>query len=269
MRDAVGAKLKLGCRSRLHADRRASELRDARDPAIPADHESLPVVKRHRREIEAELSIARQGPDRIAREQVDLARLQGDEALLGRDRLERNLGSIAENGTRHRPAKIGVEAAPSAVAVRRAEARKAGVDAAIHDAARLDQRQGRLPGWHRRCLAGRRSLRGLAQEAIRTLKKIAPTARCQILMAPRTMPFRGNATLPVDADNAGNRARSNQSATGGMLPCSDAQGNPGRKSRRCCGSHAPAERCTLRRLRGFQALSERARCPARSSDCGP
>jgi hypothetical protein len=67
----------------------------------------------------------------VAGDDVDLARLQGNEALLRRGRRELHLFGVAEHGNRDRLAEIDVEAGPLALAVGEGEAREAGVDRAL------------------------------------------------------------------------------------------------------------------------------------------
>src|SRR4029077_14976763 len=86
--------------------------------------------------------VARQCPGGVARQHVDLARLQRGEAILGRQRHELDLGRIVEDGRRDRPADVDVEAGPVTLVVRGREARQALADAAGQHAAVLDRLEG-------------------------------------------------------------------------------------------------------------------------------
>ncbi len=78
-------------------------------------HEALAVIVVDGREIEAERAVARACPGRVAREHVDLARLQRREALLGVERRVLDLGRVTQEGRSHRPAQVDVEARPVVV----------------------------------------------------------------------------------------------------------------------------------------------------------
>src|SRR5678815_1785362 len=77
-------------------------------------------------EVEAERGIARQRPGRVARQQIDLARLERGEALLRRGRHDLELAGVAEDGGGDGSAEIDVEARPFALAVSAGEAGHAG-----------------------------------------------------------------------------------------------------------------------------------------------
>ena len=110
-----------------------------------AYHEALAVIVVDAGEVEAERGVAADRPGRVARQHVDLARLQRGEAVLGGERRELDLGRVAEDRRRDGAAIVDVEARPFALVVRRGEAGEAGVDAALDEALRLDvvERRGR------------------------------------------------------------------------------------------------------------------------------
>ena len=76
---------------------------------------------------------------RVARQQIDLARLQGGEALLRRGRHELHLVGIAEDRDGDGSADIDVEPGPLALAVGAGEAGDAGGDATNETSALLDR----------------------------------------------------------------------------------------------------------------------------------
>jgi hypothetical protein len=89
----------------------------ARCNAEPArHHEALAVVVDDRGEVHALAGIALQRPGGLARQDVDLARLQCREALRRRQRRDAHLHAVAEHGGRDRAAHVDVEAAPYALA---------------------------------------------------------------------------------------------------------------------------------------------------------
>jgi hypothetical protein len=148
----VGAEIvgqvQLGRGARLHADRGAVQLLGRIHAQALLHHEALAVVEVRAHEVEAELHVALEGPGRVAGHHVHLARLDGGEALLRRQRNVADLGRIVEHGDRDGPAGVDVEAAPDALAVGLGEAGEAGVHAAHEGAAGLDgvedRRGGRL-----------------------------------------------------------------------------------------------------------------------------
>ena len=73
---------------------------------------------------------------------VDFARLQGGEAVLGRQRHELDLVGVVEDGGGDGAADVDVEAGPFALRVGQAEAGQRAVGAAIEDAAVLHRLQG-------------------------------------------------------------------------------------------------------------------------------
>src|SRR3546814_10353605 len=72
-------------------------------------HESLAVVIDDAGEIEAEAGIATKRPGRVARQDIDLARLQRGEAVLGAQRREPQLRRVAEHRRRHGAAEIDID----------------------------------------------------------------------------------------------------------------------------------------------------------------
>ena len=122
-----------------HADRGAVQLLGALHAELLVHQEALAVIVGDGGEIEAERGVARQRDGRVVGQDVDLARLQRGEALLGGERHVFHLLGIAEDGGRNRPADVDVEADPLALAVGQHEAGRAGADAANQRAARLDR----------------------------------------------------------------------------------------------------------------------------------
>ena len=147
-RHVVGAEVvgqvELGGGAGLHADGGAVELLGAFHVQLLRHHEALAVVVVHAGEIEAEAGVARQRPGGVARQDVDLARLQRGEALLRGERREAHLRRVAEHGGRDGAADVDVEPLPLALRIGLREAGQAGVDAALHEALGLHCVQGRL-----------------------------------------------------------------------------------------------------------------------------
>ena len=114
----VGAEVvgdvKLGGRAGIGADTCSAEFRGVRDAERLRYHEALAVIVGDAREIQAEVGVARHRPGRVAAQDIDLARLQRGEALLGRERLILDLAGIAENRGGERLAIVDVDAAPVA-----------------------------------------------------------------------------------------------------------------------------------------------------------
>src|SRR5262249_43437278 len=82
--------------------------------------------------------IARTCPCGVAHEHVNLARLQGGEAIRGGELSEFNLVRIVEDGRRYRPAIVDIKAGPAALRIRHAKAGEFAVSAAVENAARLN-----------------------------------------------------------------------------------------------------------------------------------
>jgi len=121
------------------ANRRFAQFERRLDLELLAHHEALAVEIIDTGEVEAERGVARAGPGGVAREHVDLARLQGGEAVLGGERHELDLLRIVENRRGDGAAEVDVETGPVALGVGQAEAGKPGVAAAVERAARLDR----------------------------------------------------------------------------------------------------------------------------------
>ena len=131
----------LGGGTRLHADGSALELLGALDLALDRHHEALAVVVGDAGEVQAERGIARQRPGGVARQHVDLARLQRGEALLRVQRHELDLGAVTQHGGGNGAADVDVQTGPVALAVGCRETGQTRVDAANQLAARLDRIQ--------------------------------------------------------------------------------------------------------------------------------
>src|SRR3954452_1786447 len=144
----IGAKevgeVQLGRGALLCADGGAIQLLGRGHAELLPDHETLAVVVIDGGKIEAELGVARHRPGRVAHQNVDLAGLQGGEAVLPRERDEANLRRIVENRRCVSPAVIHVEPGPVALRIRDAEAGQRRVRAADEKALLLDVVQRRL-----------------------------------------------------------------------------------------------------------------------------
>jgi hypothetical protein len=91
-----------------------------------------------RQEVQAQRGVARERVRGVARQDVDLARLQRGEALLRGERHVLDLGASSEDRRGDGLAHVDVEAGPVALAVGLREAGEAGVHAADELAALLD-----------------------------------------------------------------------------------------------------------------------------------
>jgi hypothetical protein len=138
------------------------QLLGALDLALDRDHEALAVVVGDAGEVQAQRGVAGQRPGGVARQDVDLARLQCGEALLRVQRHEADLVAVAEHGRGYRAADVDVEAGPVALAVGRGEPGQAGVHAADHLATLLDrvQRLARMGRQRRQCTDGEQARQG-------------------------------------------------------------------------------------------------------------
>ena len=125
------------------ADRGAAELGQRLHVALLGDHEALAVVEIDAGVLDAKPGIALERDGRVAHQHVDLARLQGEEALLRGERHELGLGRIAQHGGGDRSAHIDVETLPLALAVGQREAAQADIDATDHLAALFHHLQSR------------------------------------------------------------------------------------------------------------------------------
>ena len=125
----IVGEVELGRGAALHADGGARKLQrgiDARQ-LLGVDHEALAVIVGDADEVQAERRIAVDGPGGVARQDIDFARLQRGETLLGAERRELDLGAVAEDGGRDRAAEIHIDALPVTLVVRRREAGQTGV----------------------------------------------------------------------------------------------------------------------------------------------
>ena len=122
----------------LHADGGAVQFPGALDAALGRHHEALAIVEIDAGDVEAERGVAQQGLRGVARDDIDLARLQGDETLLRGGRRVLGLLRIAEQGGGNGAAEIDVEPRPLALAVGEGEAGEARVDRALHETLGLD-----------------------------------------------------------------------------------------------------------------------------------
>ena len=113
----VVGEVELGGGAGLHADRGAVQLLGALHAELLRHHEALAVVVVDAGEVEAERGVARQRPGRVARQDVDLARLQRGEALLRGERHVLDLLGVAEDRRGDGAADVDVEAGPLALAV--------------------------------------------------------------------------------------------------------------------------------------------------------
>jgi len=135
--EPVGGVLLLG-RAGGDADRGVGQVGDLGDLGLGAHHEGLALVEVDALEVHAERSVAREGDGGVARQQVDLARLQHRPALLHRGRRVLDLGGVAQHGGGERAAIVDVEPGPLTLVVGEGEARQAKMHAAFDMAARLD-----------------------------------------------------------------------------------------------------------------------------------
>ena len=142
-RHLVGAEIvgevQLRRRARLHADRGAVEVAHALHVRLLRHHEALAVVEIDAGHVEAERRVAHQRLCGVARQDVDLARLQRHEALLRRHRRVSDLGRVAEHRRGDGLAQIDVDAGPDAARIRGREAGHGAVDAALDEALGLDR----------------------------------------------------------------------------------------------------------------------------------
>src|SRR5690606_14204215 len=120
------------------ADGCAIEFARALDAQRLRHHEALAIEEEDSREREPKGRIARGRPGGVVRQDVDLAGLEGREAVLGVGRAELDLSRIAEYRRRERAAEVGVDATPAPLAVGSREALQADVDRTAQAAARLD-----------------------------------------------------------------------------------------------------------------------------------
>jgi hypothetical protein len=122
----------------LLAREKSLELLGALDVQALGHHEALAVVEVHAGEHQTERGVARQRPGGVAREHVDLARLQCGEALLGRQRHVARLVGVTQHGSGHRSAHVHIQPAVAPLAVCSRKTRQACADTAHQLAAFLD-----------------------------------------------------------------------------------------------------------------------------------
>lgn len=124
-----------------HTDTHAGQLQRRDDAAIGADHEALPVKKADPDEFKAELDLTLHGPRRVARQNIDLARLQGGETIIGIQRHVAHRLAPAQGGSRNGATDIGLETLPFAGGVACRKAGQPFIDAAQDMAARFRRLQ--------------------------------------------------------------------------------------------------------------------------------
>ena len=122
----------------LGAHRLAAKLQGGVDPGIPAQQKALAVIIGDAGKHQAERTFPRHRPGRVARQHIDLARLQRRKARGRIERHERHFGGVAEDRRRHGAADIDVKAAPGVLVVHAGKAQQSLADAAIERAALLD-----------------------------------------------------------------------------------------------------------------------------------
>ncbi len=91
--------------------------------------------------VEPEFDLATHGPSRVARQQVDLAGLEGIEAVGRGERHEIHLARIAQDSSSDGATEIGVEAGSPALAVRGGKPEHALADPTIKHSAFLHSLQ--------------------------------------------------------------------------------------------------------------------------------
>ncbi len=130
--------VELGGGAGLDADRGAVQFLGRGHAQVLADHEALAVIVVHADEFELEVRVARVGPGRVARQDVDLARGQRGEAGLAGGRGELGGPGIAEDRGGDGTAHGHVEALPFAGGVGEREAHETRGHAALHEALGFD-----------------------------------------------------------------------------------------------------------------------------------
>ena len=127
-----------GTGARLQANRGAVELFGALDTELLGNHEALTIVVVDGCKDSALRSVTGKRPGGIARQNVNLARLQRRKALRRRKRHELYLLSVAEYGCSHSAAGVDIKTGPLTFAVGTCKTRGGGIDTADHLPARLD-----------------------------------------------------------------------------------------------------------------------------------
>ncbi len=87
-------------------------------------HEALAVIIGDAGEEQALADFARKSPCRVVRQNIDFARLQRGETVLGGENDEFHLRRIIEDRRRNGAAEIDVEASPVACVIGQAESRE-------------------------------------------------------------------------------------------------------------------------------------------------
>ncbi len=131
----------LGGRAGVGADDRAIDLGDlglGTEAVARTAHQLLTVVVGGRTEVHAHLGVTALGPGAVAHEHVDIAGLDGGEALGGGQRDELDGIGIAEHGGGDGTAVVGVDAGDRAVGLRERERHGGAGDAAVEGAPSLD-----------------------------------------------------------------------------------------------------------------------------------
>ena len=118
--------IELGRRAGLHAHARAVELHRRCHAQFGGHKERLAVIEDDRTEIETHRSVARERDGGVAAEHIHLARLQGDETLLGAERTVGHGVGVAEHRGGDGAADIDIEARPVPLRVREGKARQPG-----------------------------------------------------------------------------------------------------------------------------------------------
>ena len=132
----------LGGGAGLHANGLALELLGALDLALDWNHETLAVIVGDHGLVQTQRAVAGQREGGVAREHVDLARLQGGETLLRIERHVLDLAGIAQNSGSNGLAHVHIQTRPIAAGICGRKPGQARVDAADHLATLLDSVQG-------------------------------------------------------------------------------------------------------------------------------
>ena len=106
-----------GRRTGLHANGLVFQLQSTFDFAFHRHHEALAVVVSHCGLAQAQRRITRQSECRVARQDVDLTRLQGRKALLRVQGHVLHFGRIRQDRRRHGFADVHIQATPVAIGI--------------------------------------------------------------------------------------------------------------------------------------------------------
>src|SRR3954468_1633271 len=134
----IVGEIQLGGGALLNANRGVAEFERRVELQRLPHQEALPVIIIDAGEVQPERRVARRGPGGVARQHVDLTRLQRGEAVLGGQRHDLHFIGVVEDRPRQGLAEIDVEAGPAAWRVRQAEAGERAVRSAVQHAALLD-----------------------------------------------------------------------------------------------------------------------------------